>query len=404
MTERLYYADWQILTFTARVQRLIPMGDRTGVILDRTAFYPTGGGQPHDVGILGGLPVVDVIDDPDTDRILHILQGQPAFAVGDEVTGEVDRKRRTDFMQQHTGQHILSQAFLRVAGVETRSVHLGTETATIDLAWEFPDQELIHRAEELASQIVFEDRDVRSYLVSPEELAQFPLRKEPAVSGCARIVEIADFDWSPCGGTHARRTGEVGMIAVRGWERAKRMCRIEFVSGGRALADYRRANTAARAVAFLLTTARDDIPQKVARLLAEQKETLARWRELARQVAEIEAERMVREAPQVGTVRLVVRSFDDRTSEDVRALARALMRHPRLIALLGVCEPDAARLIFGRSSDLSLNMSDVLRSVCLRFDGRGGGAPDFAQGAIRESHRLEEALAWAAGSLGPQAS
>ncbi|HXF06760.1 MAG TPA: alanyl-tRNA editing protein [Blastocatellia bacterium] len=277
MTERLYYTDWRLLTFTARVEDLITMGDRTAVVLDRTAFYPTGGGQPHDVGLLGGLRVVDVVEDSQGERILHIVHGRPEFTPGDEITGEVDSRRRTDFMQQHTGQHILSQAFLRVAGAETRSVHFGEETSTIDLTLESPDEDVIRRAEELASQIVFEDREVRCHIVAPEQLVQFPLRKEPAVTGCARIVEIADFDWSPCGGTHAHRTGEVGLIAVRGWERAKRMCRVEFVCGGRALRDYRRANDAARAVASLLTTGREEIPARVAHLLQEHRHSLRRY-------------------------------------------------------------------------------------------------------------------------------
>lgn len=392
MTERLYYTDWRLLTFTARVEDLIAMEDRTAVVLDRTAFYPTGGGQPHDVGVLGGLRVVDVVEDSQAERILHIVQGQPEFALGDEITGEVDSRRRTDFMQQHTGQHVLSQAFLRVAGAETRSVHFGEETSTIDLALESPDEDAIRRAEELASQIVFEDREVRCHIVTPEQLVQFPLRKEPAVTGCARIVEITDFDWSPCGGTHAHRTGEVGLIAVRGWERAKRMCRVEFVCGGRALRDYRRANDAAKAVASLLTTRREDIPARVAHLLEEHRHSLRRIRELTRRLAEEEAERLAREAPMIGAIRLVARAFRDRTNDDVRLLARTLIKHNQIVVLFGVCEPNGARLIFARSADLPMDMVELLRSVCLSLGGSGGGAPDFAQGAIKDGDRVDHAL------------
>lgn len=392
MTERLYYTDWRLLTFTARVEDLIAMEDRTAVVLDRTAFYPTGGGQPHDVGVLGGLRVVDVVEDSQAERILHIVQGQPEFALGDEITGEVDSRRRTDFMQQHTGQHVLSQAFLRVAGAETRSVHFGEETSTIDLALESPDEDAIRRAEELASQIVFEDREVRCHIVTPEQLVQFPLRKEPAVTGCARIVEITDFDWSPCGGTHAHRTGEVGLIAVRGWERAKRMCRVEFVCGGRALRDYRRANDAAKAVASLLTTRREDIPARVAHLLEEHRHSLRRIRELTRRLAEEEAERLAREAPMIGAIRLVARAFRDRTNDDVRLLARTLIKHNQIVVLFGVCEPNGARLTFARSADLPMDMVELLRSVCLSLGGSGGGAPDFAQGAIKDGDRVDHAL------------
>jgi alanyl-tRNA synthetase len=393
MTERLYYANTRLLRFTAQVQELTTLGDHIGVVLDQTAFYPTGGGQLHDVGILGGVPVIDVVEDEAGDKIIHLVAAEPEFRPGDEVAGEVDERRRIDFMQQHTGQHILSQAFIRVAGIETRSVHMGEEFSTVDLAMEQPDESLIRQAEELANQIVFEDREVKFHQVAPEELSRFPLRKEPAVIGCARIIEISDFDWSPCGGTHAHRTGEVGLIAVRGWERAKRMCRVEFVCGSRALRDYRLANDAAKFVSLMLTTARDDIADKVARLIEENKQQSKRIRELAAIAAEVEAGRLYEEAEEVGTFRLVARVLADRSSDEARLLARKLVERSGVAVLFGVREAATARLIFARSADLATNMSELIRSVCQQFDGRGGGAPDLAQGAIKDGQRLDRAIA-----------
>lgn len=392
MTERLYYTNSKLLTFTAQVQELARLGDRVGVVLDQTAFYPTGGGQPHDVGLLGDVPVVEVVEG-ESGKIVHVVAREPEFRPGDEVTGEVDERRRMDFMQQHTGQHILSQAFIRLAGLETRSVHMGEEFSTIDVAMEQPDEGLIRRAEELANRIVFEDREVRFHQVVPDDLSRFPLRKEPAVSGCARIIEIADFDWSPCGGTHAHRTGEVGLIAVRGWERAKKMCRIEFVCGGRTLRDYRLANEAAKSVSLLLTTARDDIADKVARLVEENKQQSKRIRELAAVAAEVEAGRLYEEAEAVGNFRLAARVFTDRSSDEARLLARKLTDRGGVVVLFGVREQGAARLIFARSADLSVNMSELIRSVCQQYDGRGGGAPDLAQGAIKDAQMLNRAIA-----------
>lgn len=403
MTERLYYADSKRLKFSARVVALRPQGERCGVVLSQTAFYPTGGGQPHDTGRLGGTPVLDVSETEGGGEIEHWLAASPAFGPGDEVVGEVDAPRRLEFMQQHTGQHILSQAFLRAGNIETRSVHMGEEISTIDLAMESPDEALIRRAEAWANQIVFEDREVTRHEVSETELSRFPIRKEPAVSGCVRLIEIRDFDWSPCGGTHAHRTGEVGLIVVRGWERAKRMTRIEFACGVRALRDYRLANETARTVARLLTTGRDASPEKVAQLLEENKQQLRRLRELAAIAADVEAERLYRDAECLSGARIIARVFTDRGPEEARLLARKLTDRGGVIVLFGLDHGGAGRLLFTRSAGMGYDMNEWLRAVCRSFDGRGGGSPDMAQGGIKEHTALERALRAAVEHIKPPA-
>src|SRR3569832_700564 len=250
VTERLYYSDSHLIEFEARV---VDLSDRvsgwTAVVLDRTAFYPTGGGQPSDTGTLNGARGVECIDDGDR-GVLHVVQGTTP-SLGEVVRGRVDWSRRLDHMQQHTGQHILSQAFINLFNAPTRSFRVLDTSCEIDVELNNPATEVIERAVELANNVVWEDRAITIRNVTAGEAAELPLRKEPAREGDLRLIDIEGFDLTPCGGTHADRTGEVGMIAVRSWDRAKGLTRIEFVAGMRALADYRKANKSVCVVVVL---------------------------------------------------------------------------------------------------------------------------------------------------------
>src|SRR6267142_3701630 len=233
-TERLYYQDSRLLEFDALVTGLSELDDgQIAVTLDRTAFYPTGGGQPTDTGTLGGARVVDCID-AEGEGVLHVIQG-PAPEVGDTVHGKIDWPRRLDHLQQHTGQHILSAAFVHLFDAPTRSFRVLEHECEIDVALDDPTGERIEQAVDLANQIIWESRPIEIRQVTSEEAAALPLRKEPARAGELRIIEIHDFDLTPCGGTHAKSTGEVGVIVVRSWERAKGLARIQFMAGTRAL-------------------------------------------------------------------------------------------------------------------------------------------------------------------------
>src|ERR1044072_5346972 len=219
-TERLYYEDSHLTEFEARVVDVTErVSGWAAVKLDRTAFYPTGGGQPSDKGTLNDARVIECIDEEEA-GVLHIVQGEP-LAVGTMVRGQIDWPRRLDHIQQHTGQHILSQAFVALYQAETRSFRMMEQASEIDLALDDPTDDRIERAIELANSIVWEDRRVHVRQVTKDEAAQVPLRKDSAREGELRIIEIEGFDLSPCGGTHAVRTGEVGIICVRSWERAK---------------------------------------------------------------------------------------------------------------------------------------------------------------------------------------
>src|SRR5215211_6296088 len=270
VTERLYYSDSHLIEFEARV---VDVTDRvsgwTAVVLNRTAFYPTGGGQPSDTGTLNGSRVVECIDDGDQ-GVLHVVQGV-APARDSIVRGRVDWPRRLDHMQQHTGQHILSQAFVTLFNAATKGFRVLESVCEIDVELHEPSTEKIERAVELANNVVWEDRVITIRNVSSAQAAELALHKEPSREGELRLIEIEGFDLTPCGGTHPFRTGEVGMIVVRSWERAKGLTRIEFVAGTRALADYRRANKSAREVAALFSAGRDDGPQLAAQMLEENK-------------------------------------------------------------------------------------------------------------------------------------
>jgi alanyl-tRNA synthetase len=387
VTERLYYSDSHLIEFDARV---VDVTDRvsgwTAIVLDRTAFYPTGGGQPSDTGTLNGARVVECIDDGDN-GVLHVVQGMTP-SPGGLVHGRVDWSRRLDHMQQHTGQHILSQAFVTLFNAPTKSFRVLETSCEIDVDLNNPTTEIIERAVELANNVVWEDRTITIRSVTSAEAAELPLRKEPARDGELRLIEIEGFDLTPCGGTHAYRTGEVGMIAVRSWERAKGLTRIEFVAGTRALADYRKANRSAREVAALFSTGRDDAPQVAAQMLEEHKELNRRVRVLEELVAEVEAEKLFATARDG----VVIQIFDARDAESLKKLAHALIAKPGIVALLASRDKDTARLVFARSADAHGDMSVLMREACTMLDGRGGGRPDMAQGGGKNVAKLDAAL------------
>jgi len=398
-TERLYYHDSRLLEFDARVTSISERNGQLTVTLDRTAFYPTGGGQPTDTGTLGEARVVECID-AEGEGILHVIQG-PAPEVGDTVHAKVDWLRRLDHMQQHTGQHILSAAFVRLFDAPTRSFRVLEHECEIDVALDDPTDERIEQAVDLANQIIWESRPINISQVTPAEAASLPLRKEPAREGELRVIEIADFDLTPCGGTHAKSTGEVGVIAVRSWERAKGLARIQFMAGIRALTDYRKANRTALDVAALFSAGREDSPALVAKIIDENKKLTRRVSELEEVACSVEAEELLKEAdggPLHGA-RVIAKVFEDRNADSLKHLALALIAHPSAVALLGARDGDTARLVFARSSDAPGDMNTLMRRACSVIDGRGGGRPDMAQGGGKNVDQLSAAIEEAAASL-----
>ncbi len=395
-TERLYYADSHLREFDARVEEIRTSNDgRTGVVLDRTAFYPTGGGQPFDTGAIDAARVVDCFEDDE--QVVHIIEGQITEA-GARVRASIDWPRRLEHIQQHTGQHILSQSFVELFGAQTRSFRMMTDASEIDVELQDASDEKIERAVNRANEIVWDDRAVTIHHVTPERAAEMPLRKDSAREGELRVIEIEGFDFSPCGGTHARRTGEVGLVAVRQWERAKGLTRVTFVAGIRALEDYRRANRTARNVAAAFSAGRDEATGAVARLIEEHKQTLRRIRELSEIAARTEARELIEEAARASAdVPLIVaRVFDGRDAEELKQLAFALIKHTRTIALLGSRDATGARIVFARSPELTTDMNALVREACVLLEGRGGGRADLAQGGGPRVESLDQTIEAAA--------
>lgn len=394
-TEKIYFEDPSVLEFTATVIDVKPTGRGDEVVLSSTAFYPTGGGQPNDTGKLDRATVLDVFED-EHGVVHHLVEETGVINAGQMVAGRIDRHRRLDHMQQHSGQHVLSQAFVQACNAETRSFHLGAETSTIDIELGSPTDDHMRAAEEVANRIVFEDRPMRIHIVTEDEAASLPLRKESAVTGRIRVIEIEDFDWSPCGGTHASRTGQIGLIAVKSFERAKRMTRVEFVCGHRALEEYRRANASAVAVAKLFSAERDSTPELVMKTIQEGKSLKKRIRDLLDVVTTVEADEMLAQAEGFKDFKIVEHVFEGRDVEEIRLLASKIVQSGKAVALLGTKDAGAARLIFARSPLLAQNMGELLAESSKLLGGRGGGKPELAQGGGPQAEKLEDAIKLAA--------
>jgi alanyl-tRNA synthetase len=401
-TERLYYRDSHLLEFDARVIDVSERDDGAiALTLDRTAFYPTGGGQPNDTGTLGEARVIDCID-AEEEGVLHLVQG-PVPQIGDTVHGKIDSLRRLDHMQQHTGQHILSAAFVKLFEAGTHSFRVMEHECEIDVALEDPTDEKIQKAVDLANQTIWQNLPIAIHEVTAEEAARLPLRKDAAREGELRVIEITGVDLTPCGGTHAQATGEVGVIAVRGWERAKGLTRIQFMAGVRVVDDYRKANRTVTETAALFSSARDDTPSLITKLIEENKKLVRRVRDLDQIACHVEAEDMLRSATVKSSTeaspRIISKVFNDRDADSLKHLALALVAHAGVIALLASRDNDTARLVFARSADASGDMNALMRRACEMIDGRGGGKPEMAQGGGKNVAALEQALATAMQNL-----
>jgi len=378
MTDRLYYTDPYLRTFNATVQRVEQRGDRQVVTLDRTAFYPTSGGQPFDTGTLGGFRVVEVVDDEDG-SVAHVLstseapgRGDRVLVPGASVDGEIDWTRRFDHMQQHSGQHVLSAAIDHLHHVRTVSFHLGTLASTIDLERELSPSE-IAGAETEANRIVWEDRPVSIRFVTAEEAATLPLRKEPARGGTLRLIDVERFDLSACGGTHVARSGAIGIIAVVSWERFKGGQRLEFLCGGRALGRLRSLRDTVAASVRLLSVLPEEIPSTVERMQSEARDQKRTVTGLQSELAKFRAQELVASA-QSG---LVLQALDA-DANTLKTMASAVATAPGLVAVL-VSTSRPALVVVARSAGLAVSAQQVIASLTGRFGGRGGGKPELAQ-------------------------
>jgi alanyl-tRNA synthetase len=394
-TRRLYQDDSYVTEFEGRVTAVEPLGGGYATVLGATYFYPETGGQPCDTGTLDGLVIGSVVES--AGRILHVSGERPDFGAGDTVRGRIDWARRFTNMQQHTGQHILSQAFLRVLGAETVSSRLGTERSSVDvgrldLSWDDMD-----KVERIGNTVVCEDREVKVY-DAPLKVAEDLRLKAAPSRDVLRIIDIEGFDKAPCGGTHCRRTGEVGLIKVLRWERVRDTTRAEFVCGSLALADYFWKNRFIVDLAQRLTTKDTGLPQIVDDLVQAAKDQRKeiddlRQKLIAHEISDIEARAEV-----IGGVRVVVATSDDRTASDLRRMAALLTTKAGMVALLASSD-DGAHFVFSRSAGLDLDMRELIKVVTAAVGGRGGGRPEICEGGGKDATHLAEAMERAAQRL-----
>lgn len=399
VTTHLYYSDSYMTHFEAVILQALTVEDRPAIILDQSAFYPTGGGQPHDTGELNGIPVVEVIKDRETNQILHILQ-QPLQ--GDSVMGQINWPRRFDLMQQHTGQHILSQAILETVDAATVGFHLSREYATIDIARTDLNETSLFKAEQLANRIIYDNRPVTARFVSRDELDRLPLRKPPSVAGPVRVVTIEDFDWSACGGTHVAQTGEIGMIKIVKTERRKDFLRLTFLCGERTLRHYHQINDQIREIALWLTVSVDEALEAIQRQSEALKKAQKDNESLKEVVLTYEAQALLKEAIDVEGVLIINRLLENKTIDEARQLAQLLVQQPKRVTLFGL-GGEKGQLIFARSSDVALDMPALLRLAGKLIGGGGGGSLQLAQGGgpyiDKLPAALAEAQAWVTGHL-----
>lgn len=400
MTERLYYHDARQIAFDATVVEArdpASAGEGARVRLDRSAFYPASGGQPADKGMLAGAPVVDVL--VEDGEVWHVLEHGAAMPdMGSVVHGEIDWARRLDMMQQHSGQHLLSQVFVRLFGWETLSVHMGEVESTLDLETASIEQAQIEAAEEEANRLIWQARPIRISFVDAEAIDSVPLRKPPKVTGSVRIVEIAEYDWSACGGTHCATTAEIAPMRIVNSERRRGGVRLTFLCGGRALQHMRQSDALLGAIASTFSADRSETPVLVERSLEKNKELQRRIDELTGRLIAADARDLLAASEEQGGGRTISILRDDLDANGVRLLATTLAAQPGVIALVGSVQEGKTLLAFARnaaSTPDALHMGNLLRETLARAGGKGGGRPDFAQGGGVPATDAQELLAWA---------
>jgi alanyl-tRNA synthetase len=407
MTDRLYYQNSFLYDFDAEI-REISETPRPALVLDRSAFYPTSGGQVFDTGsitISDGqgvetkLRVTEVADREDGE-VVHYIDAVKDIKPGTRVHGLIDATRRRDHMQQHSGQHVLSAAFVRLHNLHTVSFHMADDYCSIDLAkpgdLDTPTltKEQVESAERLANDIILENRPVEIRFVSRDEAGKLGLRKVPVADRDElRIIDIRDWDVSACGGTHVNQTGQIGCILLRKTEKARQGWRVEFVAGQRAVATARRDFTTLTEAAGLFSAHIYEVPQHAQKSLDEIRALRKQREQSLEELAEAQATALLAETPEANGRKVIVRTFADREINFLKLLAQKITRlSANTIALLATTSPQPS-LVFAQSSGQAYDMGALMKETMAKLGGRGGGSKGMAQGGLPKPDGIEAALA-----------
>lgn len=405
MTDRLYYRDSFLYDFDAEVREVL-VSPRPALILDCTAFYPTSGGQIFDTGSISSdasakLRVIEVADAEDG-RVVHYLEAPPGdLKAGSRVHGQIDASRRRDHMQQHSGQHVLSAAFLRLYNLPTISFHMADDYCSIDLDTPALTKEQIEAAERLANEIILENRTVDIRFVSWDEAEKLGLRKLPPTERDElRLIDIRDFDLTACGGTHVAQTGQIASILLRKIEKVRQGWRVEFVAGLRAVATARRDFTTLSETAALFSAHIYDVPQLARKALDEIKLLRKQHEQSQEELAAAYAAVLLADAPEANGLRIVVRTLSGRDLSFVKLLAQKLTRLSPgvVVALLATTSPQPS-LVFAQSAGQPFDMGALMKQTMTKTGGRGGGSKDLAQGGIPNADGIEATLKAVAATL-----
>lgn len=377
MEHKLYYKDAYIEHFSSRVKE--QHHDSEGnwyVTLEETAFYPTGGGQPHDIGYINEELVTNVeeIDG----EIRHYIQN-PVFTNNNEMDGKIDWIRRYDFMQQHAGQHVLTAAFVELFDIQTTSFHLGEETVTIDLNCSEMVESQFQAAEEMANRIIMENRPIETRWVTKEQLDQYPLRKKVKVDQDIRLVIIPEFDYNGCGGTHPRNTAEIAMLKILKVEKQNGQIRIHFVCGDRIRKQLHKKQKAILEMVHILSSSEEKLGDTVKVLLNNKKSLEKQLTEKQQLLIEFESRKLVESHQE--DFPLIHANYHDRSIQDLQKLAQLVVaQNPSVIVLLIARNDQRLQVVLGRGQTINVNLKEVLSEILSLINGKGGGSESFVQG------------------------
>jgi len=396
LNKRLYYEDPYLKEFKGKVLEKVRINDKSAIVLDNTCFYPTSGGQPNDLGYIQSVPVIDVIEDKE--KIVHVLKEDIEEKSGDTIIGKIDWERRFDHMQQHSGQHILSAAFEKLLDADTVSFNLGNEICSIDIMKDNITSGEIKKIEELANNIVLKNLSIEVYFVEREDADKLNLRKLPPEKGKIRIVEIKDFDICACCGTHCFTTGEIGLIKILKWENRGAKIRINFICGKRSLKDYFWKNELIRNISNKLTIKDSELGEVIERMLEERKDARKKLREYKEKLQEYEANKLINESVlNDDGIKIINKIFKQKCFQEVRELVqKSINLDDSIIVLAGIEDKkEGAKILFACSKALKYDMNKLIKEAGKFIEGRGGGAPNFAQAGGKKAEEIQEALDFA---------
>ncbi|MGB2764853.1 MAG: alanine--tRNA ligase-related protein [Candidatus Aminicenantaceae bacterium] len=382
-TKRLYLEDPYQVKFDARVIEKVFREKKPALILDQTCFYPESGGQPYDKGTINGINVINVLED--NGKIVHILE---KAITTQSVSGKIDWETRFDHMQQHSGQHILSQSFNELFGAETLSFHLGEVLSTVEIDLGKISDEDVKNVEKRSNEIVFQNREIKSYSVLEEQVKNIPLRRPPKKKGEIRVIEVSDFDFSACGGTHVRRAGEIGLIKILSWEKIRNNCRFEFVCGKRAFEDYVWKNRILRELSNRFTVHEREILPSVEKLSSDLKSQKRKTKKMQEKIVRYEAQDIVQKAKE----KIIKKIFTDKTQDELRFLALSIIREGDFIVLFGMRGEKRGHLVLACSENFNIDMRELVPVASSLIKGKGGGRESLVEIAGEDTKNIELAL------------